>query len=199
MRALRTGAILLMLAMPGPAVTDQKSDYLDGLTAYQRKDYVTALRFWRPLAEQGYAAAQNELGLMYFNGRGVPKDYVLAMQWYRLAADQGYAAAQYNLGLMYTNGRGVPKDYVLAAKWYRLAAEQGSADAQSNLGAMYGTGRGVPQDQVLAYMWRNLAAAGASVANVREQAEKGRDALATRMTPTQIAEAQRLSREWKAK
>ena len=88
-------------------------------------------------------------------------------------------------------------DFALAMQWYRKAADQGNANAQSILGVMYANGRGVTKDDVQAYMWVNLAAAGTSDADVREQAQKTRDAFAARMTPAQIGEAQRLSREWK--
>ena len=95
---------------------------------------------------------------------------------------------------MYATGEGVPKDAVQAVSWYRKAAEQGHASAQGNLGAMYSRGEGVPKDYVTAYMWRNLAAAQGD-----EIAKQARDALETPMTPAQIAEAQKLSREWKPK
>ena len=127
------------------------------------------------------------------------QDYATALRLYRSLADQGDARAQSNLGIMYKLGQGVPKDDAQAVKWYRLAADQGDAKAQSNLGAMYALGQGVPKDYVLAYMWRNLASAGASDADIREKAAKARDALATMMTPAQVAEAQRMSREWQPK
>jgi len=111
-----------------------------------------------------------------------------------LAAEQGYADAQFNLGLMYANGRGVPQDYAEAAKWFRLAADQGDATAQHNLALMYYSGKGVPKDNVLAHMWSHLAASQGG-----EDAVKKRDAIAALMTPQQIAEAQRLAREWKPK
>ena len=136
---------------------------------------------------------------MYQHGQGVPKDYVQAVKWYRLAADQGDARAQFNLGAMYDVGEGVPKDDAQAVKWFRLAADQANAWAQFNLGSLYFRGEGVPKDYVLAYMWRNLAAAGASDAAVRERAVKARDELATMMTLAQVAEAQRMSREWRAR
>ena len=113
------------------------------------------------------------------------------MRWYRLAAEQGEAGAQGNLGYMYRNGRGVPEDDVEAVRWYRLAAEQGEAIAQANLGFMYHTGEGVPEDIVLAYMWYNLAAAQGN-----EIAQENKDRAESRMTQEQIAEAQRMSREW---
>ena len=108
-----------------------------GLAAYEIGDYVTALREWQPLAEQGNAAAQNSLGWMYYKGQGVPQDDKAAEQWYRRAAEQGDADAQSNLGVMYVKGQGVPQDYKAAAQWFRRAAKQGDADAQSNLGVMY--------------------------------------------------------------
>ena len=114
----------------------------DGIAAYQNGDYGTALRLYRPLAEQGDARAQVRLGFMYEMGRGVPQDYWQAGKWYRLAAEQGDAVAQNNLGSMYTDGQGVNQDYHEAVKWYRLGAEQGYALAQASLGTMYSIGRG---------------------------------------------------------
>ncbi len=167
------------------------ADYQKGLDAYNAEDYATALREWRPLANQGLASAQYNLGVMYDNGRGVPQDDVEAVKWYRLAADQGLASAQYNLGNMYDNGRGVPQDDVEAVKWYRLTADQGLASAQYNLGVMYDNGRGVPQDDVEAYKWWNLAAAQGNAF-----AKSHKEIVEKKMTRQQIAEGQRLSREW---
>ena len=79
-------------------------------------------------------------------------------------------------------------------KWYRKAAEQGHAEAQYRLGAMYREGVGVQQDYVHAHKWYHLAARLGS-----EQAAKSRGIIATQMTPAQIAEAQKLAREWLAK
>jgi TPR repeat protein len=117
----------------------------DGEGAYSRGDYATAYRLFRPLANQGVADAQVNLGLMYHNGEGVPQNSAEAMSWFRMAADQGLAEAQYNLGIMYQAGEGVPQNYADAAKWYRKAAEQGYAPAQFNLGVSYRHGTGVPQ------------------------------------------------------
>jgi TPR repeat protein len=131
----------------------------------------------------------------------VPQDYAAAVMWYRKAADQGDAVAQSNLGFMYEKGRGVPQDYAAAVMWYRRGTDQGDAAAQNNLGIMYANGQGVPQDYVQAYKWSNLAVArfSASETEYRERAVKNRDRIAAKMTPAQIAEAQRLAREWKAK
>ena len=135
---------------PGPLV--------DGIVAYERGDYATALKFFRPLAEQGSAEAQFLLGSFYQIGQGVPEDFVEAAKWYRKAAEQGDASAQALLGGMYRDGRGVAEDYAEAVKWYRKAAEQGNAEAQNFLGVMYFIGRDVPQDYVKAAKWNRLAA-----------------------------------------
>ena len=136
---------------------------------------------------------------MYELGEGVPQDYAEAVRWYRKAAEQGYAEAQNNLGLMYDMAQGVPQNYAEAVKWYRKAAEQGNDIGQYNLGFMYANGQGVPQDYVQAHMWFNLAASRSEPGSDRDMAVKNRDIIAAKMTPAQIAEAQRLAREWKPK
>jgi hypothetical protein len=126
--------------------------------AYGRGDYTTSLMLWRPLADRGIAGAQNDLGVMYDNGQGVPQDYAEATRWFHKAADQGLAGAQNSLGLMYEKGEGVSQDYAEAAKWYRKAAEQGLAQAQVNLAFVYTNGQGVPQDYAEAMRWLRKAA-----------------------------------------
>lgn len=93
---------------------------------------------------------------------------------------------------MYKMGQGVPQNHAEAMRWFRLAADQGNGVVQSYLGAMYLDGDGVPQDYVLAHMWFNLAVAGGF-----RSAVSSRDSVAAKMTTAQIAEAQRLAREWK--
>ena len=168
------------------------ANYQQGLDAYTKGDFVTALKQWSPLAKQGDASAQYNLGVMYADGQGVPQDDKAAVKWYRLAAEQDYASAQFNLGAMYDKGQGVPQDYKAAVKWYRLAADQGIAKAQLNLGFMYDGGRGVLQDYVRAHMWYNIAASNGDD-------PENRDRIAKDMTPSQLEEAQNLAREWVTK
>ena len=123
-------------------------------------------------------------------------DYPTAVRLFRSMAEMGYSGAQFQLGFLYRRGEGVPQDYVEAAKWLQLAANQGHVWAQSNLAFMYRDGEGVPQDYVKAHMWFNLASAGAS-AKDRYNYVEYRDELAKKMTPAQIAEAQKLARDWK--
>jgi len=136
-------ALVVSLCLAAPVLAGPLED---ADVAYERGDYATASRLWRPLAEQGFANAQHSLGVMYDDGHGVAQDYKEAVKWYRLAAEQDFGQAQNNLGFMYANGLGVTQDDKEVVKWYRLAAEQGFAQAQYNLGFMYAKGRGVEQD-----------------------------------------------------
>ena len=90
----------------------------------------TELERTKRLAEGGDKVAQNDLGLMYEYGRGVPEDDKEAVKWYRLAAEQGYARAQHNLGFMYYTGKGVPEDWVHAYAWFNIAIANGHEDAK---------------------------------------------------------------------
>ena len=181
----------------------------------------------RKAAEQGDAKAQTNLGVMYAEGKGIPKDAQKAMKWFRKAAEQGLALAQYNLGVTYAFGKGVPKDAQKAVKWYRKAAEQGLGFAQEDLGNMYYWGEG-PKDAQKAVKWyRKAAEQGSSLAPTRlaEMYFRGvavprddvkayawtivagaqrrrkpvefRDDLRRRMTTEQVAEAQKLAAELK--
>ena len=160
---------------------------LTGLLAFQN---VTASEFdeTKTLADQGMAAAQYKLGVMYANGEGVPENDAEAVKWYRKAADQGSVNAQFNLGNMYANGRGVPENDAEAVNWYRKAADQGDAGAQSKLGFMYATGEGVPENNIRAYVWWSMA---------KTQGDTGAatniDILKPQMTPQQIADGQALA------
>jgi uncharacterized protein len=156
--------------------------------------FITEVGKARPLAEQGHAPSQNILGAMYEHGWGVTQDYQAAVNWYSKAAAQDFAGAQFRLGVMYEKGLGVPRDDATAMSWYRKAAAQGHTAAQGLLGAKYDLGQGVPQDYVTAHVWLNLAAAGGD-----KEAAEARDKVAAKMAPAQIAEAQKLAREWKPK
>ena len=127
-RLLILPVLLLTLLVGNPAFS---ADFIKGVTAAQSGDFATALREWTPLAEQGNADAQNNLGIMYSKGRGVPQDYKTAVKWYRLAAEQGHANAQYNLGFAYEKGTGVLQDYVRAHMWWSIAASSGETKDES--------------------------------------------------------------------
>jgi TPR repeat protein len=117
-------------------------------------------------------------------------DFATALREWEPLAKQGDAGIQSLVGSMYNEGKGAPQDYKTAVKWYRLAAKQGYALAQLNLGFMYSNGRGVIQDNVYAHMWWNIASISGD-----KDAVKNRDIVATKMTPVQRAEAEKLARE----
>ena len=119
--------LVLLLTIASLAV----ADFSAGLSAYKKGDYTTALKEWRPLADQGDPAVQYNLGLMYLDGQGVPQDYTEAVKWFRRAADQDYTQAQHNLGAMYGVGHGVKRDYVQAYKWLNVCAAKGNAGCVS--------------------------------------------------------------------
>ena len=111
------------------------------------------------LATQGYASAQNQLGELYANGRGVPQDYSTARKWYAKAAAQGHGWAQNQLGQLSADGLGVPQDYKQAHHWWEQAAAHGVSQAQYNLAQLYANGRGVLQNYATARGWYEKAAA----------------------------------------
>lgn len=183
-------AILYFLAASSFAASNS---FDDASAAYERGDYVQAMKLFRLLAAQGHQWAQRRLGSMYAEGQGAAQDYQEAVKWYRLAAAQGNTPAQYSLGLAYEKGQGVPQDYQEAVKWYRIAAGREDEFAQARLGSIYAEGQGVPQDFVRAYMWFNLAAAALS-GDSGDSATKNRDRIASKMTAEQIRTGQELAR-----
>jgi hypothetical protein len=122
-------------------------------------------------------------------------DYVLVVQLLTPLAFRGNAEAQSFLGLMFENGYGAPQVYVTAADLYVQSAIRGNPFGQGMLGLMYDKGHGVPQDFVLAYKWLNLAAAR-STKRERNFFLRLRNAVASKMSPAQIAEGQRLAMVW---
>jgi uncharacterized protein len=145
-------------------------------------------------AEAGNPDAQNQLGVFYSEGRGVPQNYLEAKDWFKKAADQGHADAQVNLGTLYSLGQGATFSDQMALFWFQKAAEQRNALAFAKLGMMHERGRGVPQSLVDAHMWYNLSAAYGE-----KRAAESRNAVATRMTSAQIAEAEERAKKWNPK
>ena len=126
-----------VLSLAFTQVTAQ--DFNKGSEAYMAGDYATALKEWKPLAEQGNANAQYNLGIMYDIGNGVLQDFAEAAKWWLLSAEQGHAQAQRNLGLMYELGTGVLQDNVTAHMWLNIASANGNEQAgffRNKLGAL---------------------------------------------------------------
>ena len=135
-----------------------EQQYEKGRNYYNAQNYAAAVNIWKPLAEQGYAPAQNSLGNCYYYGKGLSMDYYAAVNWYSKASEQGNEKAQFNLGRCYFNGHGVTRDYYAATSWWLKAAEQGLADAQWGLGLCYENGYGITQDYYAAVSWYRKAA-----------------------------------------
>jgi len=169
--------------------------YFEGLGV--ARDYEEALKWYKMAALKGHAEAEYNLGVAYAQGRGTQQDQREALRWYRQSAERGYVPAQMMLAKMYYEGNGVAVNQAEAARWYRQASYQGFAIAQYMLGTMYATGQGVAKDLVQAHMWLSLAGTQGNDAS-RQSALRTRDLLAEQMTPEQIAEAERLAREWTA-
>lgn len=150
-----------------------------------------AIRWYKTAARNGYAEAQFKVGLLYGRGEGVPQDKNEATRWYKKAAEQGHPEAQFYMGYRYEHGKGISQNYAEALRWYGKAAEQGNVSALNGLGSLYLAGHGVPQNQVEAYKWFNLAAASGE----REYIAN-RDQVAAKLSPSQLAEGQRLASEW---
>lgn len=139
--------------MPARSNAEAEGWLEKGNSYYESEDYAEAVKWYRKAAEQGLAVAQNDLGVCYENGEGVPQDYAEAVKWYRKAAEQGNVEAQSNLGNCYQLGNGVTQDFAEAAKWHRKAAEQGNVEAQLFLGNYYSLGLNVRQDLSEAAKW----------------------------------------------
>ncbi len=147
------------------------------------------------------AAAQSlEQRMRTAAGANERKDFATAIGIWRPLAEQGNAEAETLLGAMYWSGEGVPRDHREAARLYLRAAQQGYARAQNDIGFMYGFGEGIPPpDGVQAYKWISLAIQRYTSKNQNrlDQAIKDRATLKARMSPAQLAEAERQIRAWK--
>ena len=166
------------------------NDYQRGREAFDRGDYEIAVAEFRSLAEKNDPRGQYALAIMYDLGEGVPQDSKEAFKYYKLAAEQGNSDAQNNLGVMYDQGEGVSVNYKEALKWYLLAAEHGNRDAPNNIGVLYMIGLGTIRNFAEAHKWFTIAGA-------RDiEAKSNKEFTEKKLTPEQIAESERLAKEW---
>jgi hypothetical protein len=167
----------------------------DATAAYDKGDYATAAKDLQPLADEGFALAQIDLGALYHDGEGVAKDDVQAAHWHRKAADQGDADGQFRLGIAYYEGWGLARDFAQAAALLQKSANQGDASAMGMLAACYDAGQGVPQSYVTAYMWMSLSLAGFPDPGSRDHqsAAQSLARIGAHLTLAQIAQAQQMA------
>ncbi len=166
------------------AMTKLGKCYGDGKGVHENK--AEAVRWYRKAAERGHIEAVASLGLCYAHGVGVPEDKTEAMSWFRKGADLGADRMMVLYIECFDVLNKVPKDRNDAVKWYRKLADLGNSDAMLLLGVCYDDGIGVPQDDIYAYVWFSLAAAKNSCVSFR-------DKVRNRMTPSQLAEAQKVA------
>ena len=139
-------------------VDEQAATVLEAVRAFEREDYVTALRLFRGPADRGQAVAERYLGIMYFDGLGGLSRPQEARVWLEKAHAQGDADAAVELGVAYLEGFGTPKDQLRAFELFKGAAERGHAGALANVARMYRDGVAVAQDGKAALNWYMAAA-----------------------------------------
>ena len=122
-------AALLYLAIPSARAGEADDEFRRGLAAFNTGDFATALKAWRPLAEQAEPRSEAGIGFMYHRGMGVVVDDNAAAFWLTRAAEHGQAEGQLMLGIRFYYGRGVPQSYVRSYAWCDLAEDNGNADA----------------------------------------------------------------------
>ena len=153
-----------------------------------RQDYSLAARWYREAAAQGVAAAQNNLGLMYSQGLGVPRDFRRAAELWKRAAEEDYSLAQYNLALAYFSGKGVSRDERMAVVWFEKAARAGLPEAQYAMGQLLRVGKVTRRDEGQALTWYKLAAAqGHAEAAAQAESLAGRGVVAKDPVPIEPA------------
>jgi TPR repeat protein len=168
-------------------------DYTEGFGVVMDAD--EAFGWYLKAAQQGLVEAQVSLGRCYVEGEGVSANPVEGVRWLRKAAEQEPPQGKYELGKCYFEGRGVTQDPVEGLKWVLRAAEGGYGLAQARVGLCYVTGEAVAKDLVAAYKWYCLAAAQEEGKAGDARIELAR--VEAQMTKEQIAEGQRLAREFK--
>ena len=132
---------------------DSGTSLARGHDAYNKKDYVNALAWYRKSADLGNGEAQFWVGYLYETARGTDRNEAEAAKWYQLAAGQKHSAAMVNLGLLYERGRGVPKDLAKALALYKQAADLNDVSAMRNIAYLYDNGIGVEKDSAEALRW----------------------------------------------
>jgi TPR repeat protein len=194
------------LAAKGVAAADSRLGYFYEIGYCAKRDWLEAAKWYGKAIAAGDDASAGSLShigrnwrLMY---RNTPMDPII-YELIEKAANGGSGVAQFSLGVMnypigdssFDETKGNLNEALI---WYRRGADQGDIDSQVALGLAYAEGLGLPQDFVEAHKWYNLAASHVKYADMRSDLIKRRDDLAAKMTAAQIADAQKLARDWKA-
>lgn len=187
-------ALALVFSAAGLASAGPAEDVQAAYKAEQNGDYEEAVRLYERAAAGNDMYAMNNLGDMYYNGRGVKRSWVDAMKWYKQAAEAGNPDAQHSLAIMYERGENVKRSATVAAQWYTKAANQGLALSQNALGVLYTTGaRDLKASPMRAYFWFALAGKDDSAAAARSERAKAK------LSPEQLERADKALADWKPK
>ena len=150
---MRLIAIFLLISFAGAI----NADFDDAYGYLKQKEYIKALKEFKPLAEQGHVPSQMNLGWMHHKGLGVEQNYKTAIKWYEMAANQDNEDAQHTLGNLYRNGEGkkdaVTKDLNKAMYYYKKASDNGFPYSTFTIGLMYEKGEGVDKSVKNATKW----------------------------------------------
>ncbi|WP_120496037.1 SEL1-like repeat protein [Kiloniella sp. EL199] len=119
--------------------------------------YLEAIKWYEAAANQGVAAAQNNLGRLYAQGKGIKADRAKAVGYWRMASESNHPMAQYNLGLALFRGEGVAQNFERAVFWFHQSANNNVSGAQYALGEVYRLGLSVPVDNEVAEKWYRAA------------------------------------------
>jgi TPR repeat protein len=196
MKMFRHLAVVAVLGLSAVDVSAQ--DFDTGSEALDKGDFATAFREFKPLAEQGYAKAQFNLGYMYITGNGTTKDVLAAEKWFILSAESGdpivqplASVALWNLYYLENSA----KNYDKAAYWAKKAAAQGDADSQFLIGYMYLTAEGVQKDNLKAFMWLSIALINGSGKEASGKAMVLLQIPESEMSPLEINLARKLTQQ----
>ncbi len=187
-------SMVLVFSFAGIAAAGPAEDVVAGYNAEQAEDYERAVMLYERAAAGGNEFAMNNLGDMYYNGRGVQRSWDEAIKWYRQGAEKGNPDAQHALAIMVARGEGTRKNAPEAVKWYTAAANQGLTCSQNALGVIFTTGeRGVEANPLRAYYWFSLA--GKEDSSAASRAERAK----ARLSEDQIARAEKAISAFKPK
>lgn len=186
---LLIAALVLSAFYPAGA----SADLAFGVELFERGEFARSYDELLPDAEAGDPVAQYVVGVILLNNLvASPPKNKDAAHWITRSAEQGYLRAQSELARMYRTGDGVKEDLAKAVAWYRKAGEAGDVGAQLFVADAYAYGHGVEIDHVEAYMWYEIA-----LEYWGSLAVRARDLVAEKMTPEQVAEAERRAGEWR--
>ena len=163
-------AIFLAASLLGCASPPaSENSYNKGVAAYKVKDYESAREQWGKASEEGYVSALNNLGYLLYYGLGGKADQVQAVALWKRGALLGHSEAQLHLGRAFENGEGISQDFVEAYAWYRCSvtnAEQAPEDEKKVEG------------------------------QIAEDARKSLAGLLGKLSPDQLAAAERLAKRY---